>query len=118
MAKIGRQSGEHSMPQARLPFSVVVAMSLGCGSAAAQSAYGGVDGSSVERAVVINAGSEMGGTGAEYEWIRSNYQGWRVKRQALIGGSGGRRYDRLTIVSPSGQERHIYFDITNYFGKL
>ena len=105
------------MRRARLAISIAVAVSLAYGFAVAQSVYGGGDGSSVESAVVIYADSGMDGTASVYQRVRSNYPGWQVKRQALIGRSG-RRYDRLTIVSPSGQEKDIYFDVTRYFGKL
>lgn len=75
------------------------------------------DGSSIERAIPIQAASTAEGIAAENAYIRQRYPGWRKVRQALIR-RGGRAYDRITIVSPSGERRDIFFDITSFFGRL
>lgn len=75
------------------------------------------DGLSFERAIPILAESSAEGVPKEYEYLRRHYPGWRRTRQALLRHEG-RSYDRLTIVSPAGETKDIYFDITSFFGKM
>jgi hypothetical protein len=79
--------------------------------------FSGGDGSSPEKAVIVHARSESVGIRAEYEWIRQHWPGSRRGKQALLG-KNNRFYDSLTITDSAGQERTVYFDITEYFGKL
>jgi hypothetical protein len=37
--------------------------------------------------------------------------------QALLNHDG-RMYDRIDIVGPKGESKSLYFDITDWFGKL
>ena len=104
------------MRRTGLVISVSAAMWTASVSADARSVYGGGDGSSVQKAVVINADNETSGVAAEWEWLRSHLSGWRVRRQVLMG-KAGRKYDRFTVVSPDGKQKEIYFDISKYFGK-
>ena len=75
------------------------------------------DGSSYEKAVVIEEKSETNGVSAEYVWIRKNYPWSTVKGQALVNYKN-KPYDIITIVTADGIEKKIYFDISNFFGKL
>ena len=75
------------------------------------------DGLSIESAIVIQAANTQDGIAQEYAHIRRVYPGWRRTRQALLSRNG-RRYDMLTIASPSGETRDIYFDIDAFFGKM
>jgi hypothetical protein len=79
--------------------------------------FSGGDGSSPETAVIVHARSESVGVRAEYEWIREHWPGSRRGKQALLG-KNNRFYDSLTITDSAGQVRTVYFDITEYFGKL
>jgi hypothetical protein len=91
---------------------------LTLGGALAQPTRGAVerDGSSSERAVILkSANGSMGAVESEAGWLAEHYPGWRKVRQALLRREG-RRYDRITIESPSGEQRSIYFDITDAFG--
>lgn len=74
------------------------------------------DGLSREGAIRIVQGGSAEGVASQYEWLRTHYPGWRRTKQALLRHEG-RVYDRLTIESPSGETRRIYFDITAVFGK-
>lgn len=74
------------------------------------------DGSSFERAIPIVAANSLEGVPMEYAYLRRHYPGWRRAKQELLR-KDGRAYDRLTIVSPEGETRQIYFDITGFFGK-
>lgn len=75
------------------------------------------DGLSFERAVPIVAENSVEGVPKEYDWLRRHYPGWRRLRQELLRQEG-RTYDRLTIVSPTGETRQVYFDITAFFGRM
>jgi hypothetical protein len=74
------------------------------------------DGSSFEKAVVINEKSESKGVDAEYKWLRQNYPGYSLKRQAL-NFNKKKPYDIITILTGDGVEKKVYFDISKFFGK-
>jgi hypothetical protein len=73
------------------------------------------DGSSFEKAVIIKEKSELTGVDAEYAWLKKNYPGHKVKSQALTNHNK-KPYDILTILTSSGEEKVIYFDISNFYG--
>lgn len=79
--------------------------------------FSGGDGSSPETAVIVHARSETIGIRAEYEWLREHWPGSRRGKQALLG-KNNRFFDALTITDSAGQVRTVYFDVTEYFGKL
>jgi hypothetical protein len=80
-------------------------------------ATGGEEGSSFEHAVVLaDAKNEFEGVRAEHKWVQVHYPGWRWDTQSLLDHEG-RVYDMIDI-SRGGEQRQIYFDITNWFGKL
>lgn len=75
------------------------------------------DGSSYEKAIKIKASNETNGVNAEYARIAKMYPGYRVKSQAS-GNKNGMQYDRISIITANGEEKVIYFDITNFYGKF
>lgn len=75
------------------------------------------DGSSFEKAIVIMEKSETVGVNAEYKWLKDNYPGCTTKGQALVFNNK-RPYDILTIKTKDGEEKKIYFDISNFYGKF
>lgn len=75
------------------------------------------DGSSFEKAVVINAANEMDGVPAEYEWLKAHYPGYKLKFQKLVMHND-KPYDLLTIITNKGEEKTIHFDISIFFGKF
>jgi hypothetical protein len=75
------------------------------------------DGTSFEKAIVINAKNEMDGVNAEYSWLRSYFPGYKMKSQSL-SSKGSKSYDVLHFLTSEGKEMTIYFDITKFFGKL
>ena len=79
--------------------------------------YKGGDGSSMEQAVIIKAPNNAAGVDAESDWIRKNHPGWRKGNQALVGGDGGKMYDRIDYTTPQGKTITIYFEVTDFFGK-
>lgn len=75
------------------------------------------DGSSIEKAILIKAKTDMGGVDEEYAWLRKNYPGYKSMGQALLN-KNKRIYDRIKITTAEGDIKDFYFDITNCFGKF
>jgi hypothetical protein len=80
--------------------------------------YAGGDGTSMEQAVFIkNAKDEMEGVEAESKWIQKMHPGWRKGEQRLLN-KNGRVYDEIDYLTASNETKTIYFDITEFFGKM
>lgn len=79
--------------------------------------YSGGDGSSIENAVIIEASKESVGIRAEYNWIKKNHPDWQLQLQSLMSANG-KMYDKMLYKTPQGQTSTVYFDITNFFGKM
>jgi hypothetical protein len=77
----------------------------------------GGNGASCENAIKILAPSERIGVQAEYNWLRDHRDGYKVVKQALQQCSD-RPTDHMTIVMPDGRQEDVYFDISDFFGKL
>ena len=75
------------------------------------------DGSSFEKAVIIQEKSEMTGVSAEYSWLSVHYPGYQTEMQSLMIDKK-MPYDVLKIKTTDGVEKKVYFDIHNYFGKF
>lgn len=75
------------------------------------------DGLSYENAVVIKDKSETTGVAAEYTWIRNHYPGSSFGKQSLTNNKG-KPYDIIDITTADGQQKSIYFDISNFYGKF
>jgi hypothetical protein len=78
--------------------------------------FSGGDGSSVEKAVIIKAPNNFVGVRAEYDWIKKNHPDWKLKEQSLINVRG-KPYDKMDFETPLGPKT-IYFDITDFLGKM
>ena len=75
-------------------------------------------GLTIETAIVLeDATSELNGVSAEHAYTSKHYPGWRWKTQSLVEHEG-RPHDVIELVGPNGETKTIYFDITNWFGKL
>ena len=68
------------------------------------------DGSSLERAIVVDTGEE------EYHWVKRHRPGFSVDLQALkiVDGTP---YDVLHLCDDNGKEQIVYFDISKFYGK-
>lgn len=75
------------------------------------------DGSSYEKAIVINETHERAGVDDEYIWIRNNYPNATTKSQVLTYYEDT-PYDMLNIVTADGKTLKVYFDISNFYGHL
>ena len=83
--------------------------------------FGGGDGSSMEKAIVIlGAQGERDGVAAEYSYIEQLYgprgAAWQTNSQSLLE-KNGHSYDELEV-DHGGKTESFYFDITDYFGKM
>jgi hypothetical protein len=105
-------------------FALALAL-VGCGGsqqepaspAASAVTFGGGDGSSCDAAVVVHASNEQDGVAAEYSWLNAHYPGAQRQGQAL-GECNGHPVDRLKILTSNGATRVVFFDISQYFGKM
>jgi hypothetical protein len=82
--------------------------------------FTGGDGSSMEKAIVIEGAlNESEGVGAEYDYLDLLFgpqgSGWQLQQQSLLSDKG-RSYDEMAIVH-GGVQATYYFDITAFFGK-
>lgn len=81
------------------------------------------DGSSMKKAIVIKSiGDHLESIGQEYKYIGDNFgdrgKDWVLVEQRMIEEED-RFYDLLTIkIIDSGEEKILYFDITEPFRKL
>jgi hypothetical protein len=78
----------------------------------------GGDGTSIERAIALpDAKTTVEGITGENAVIRYVYPGWRKAGQRLASGPDQRPHDIIEI-EKDGKQKDVYFDITNFFGKL
>lgn len=75
------------------------------------------DGSSFDKAVVINETHERQGVDAEYVWVAKTYPGAKTGSQELVTHNK-KPYDILHITTTDGKTMPVYFDISNFFGKF
>ncbi|MGN6181493.1 MAG: hypothetical protein ACTHNW_20085 [Mucilaginibacter sp.] len=105
----------------KIPLFLISALLLSITSCASKkmattSAVSG-DGSSFDKAIVINETHERQGVDAEYIWIAKTYPGAKNNSQALVMHNN-KSYDILHITTARGKAISVYFDISNFFGKL
>ena len=113
------------MKQLFISLSVAAIVLTGC--TATKSASGdigtkevlpaGADGSSPEKAIVIQEKTEGAGVDAEYAWLKKYYPGYTFIGQTLDFSKDGRPYDVMHIKTAEGKKKDVYFDISNYYGK-
>jgi hypothetical protein len=76
------------------------------------------EGTSIEKPIVIKgAPDNMAGVSLEYAVIRGLYPTAKLANQQLIK-QGGRSYDLMVLRLPDGRELRVFFDITDFFGKM
>ena len=107
-----------------MAMALLIAALAGCATAPAPSPaakagvhFGGGDGSSVQKAVSVLGATEMTGVAAEYRWLDDRYPGYKMHDQSLLN-QGQRAYDVMNFTMPDGSEHTVYFDITDFFGKM
>jgi len=75
-------------------------------------------GLTVETAIILEgATNELNGVQAEHAYTSKRYPGWKWRTQSLMN-VGDRHYDIIELVGQKGESKTIYFDISNWFGKM
>ncbi len=74
------------------------------------------DGSSFERAIVINEKTESAGIQAENTQLTTLYPGSKKISQRYEDYKG-KQHEVVNITTQDGREIAVYFDVSNYFGK-
>ena len=102
--------------------ALAIVLALGVASCAggqsASQPAGARDGSSIEKAIILEGvTNEIDGVRAEHSEIKKRFPGWHLEMQHLVSGPDGRPYDVMTISNGSAT-KDVYFDITDWFGKL
>lgn len=69
----------------------------------------GFDGLTPETAIPVT------GIAAEYDWLRAHRPRFTLVQQRLESHPCGRR-DHMVLASETGEEAHVYFDISSFFG--
>ncbi|MBM4276006.1 MAG: hypothetical protein FJ134_16330 [Deltaproteobacteria bacterium] len=82
----------------------------------------GGPGDSMATAIVIKgAPNSMAGIDAEYYYLSKKFGrpnlDWKLKKQS-VQSQGGRHYDLMEIELKDGSQKKIFFDITEFYGKL
>jgi len=84
--------------------------------------FKGGTGDKPETAVVISgAPNSMAGIEAEYNYLRRKFGrenvDWRLIRQSVLNQQG-KVYDRMDLDLKDGSRKTVFFDISEFFGKL
>ena len=78
----------------------------------------GGDGSSAEKAIVVQAPNDEAGVKAEYAWLKQRYPGCRPVKQHLFNDDQHNRiFDILDIETADGTKKSVYFEISSFKGK-
>jgi len=84
--------------------------------------HSGGDGSSPEKAVIINATSTVAGIAAEYSWIEERYGkrdvAWTVRMRSHGTRPDGKSIETFVIALANGAELGIHFDISAFYGRF
>jgi hypothetical protein len=78
--------------------------------------HGGDGSTCAARVLIKGAVNADTGVAAEHRWIRARYPGFRVLQQSLIDCED-EPTDRMTLVNVVGDERIVYFEISDFFPK-
>ena len=90
--------------------------------ASPQITFKGGPGDTLETAVHISgATNSIAGTAAEYTYLRKKFGrenvDWNLFRQSVLR-QDGKFYDRLELDLKDGRRKTVFFDISEFFGKL
>lgn len=99
----------------RLAFFAVFALFSLASPLSAEVTLAGGDGSSFEKAILVQGATEATGVPAEYAYLRKHYPGYVFTKQSLLNHKD-RLYDALDFTW-EGKRYTVYFDITEFFGK-
>jgi hypothetical protein len=75
------------------------------------------DGSSLEKAIVVKAPTDHAGVGAQHGYIVKHFGKWRSIGVKSVEHDK-RLFDIMRFTTVDGTEHILYFDITDYYGKI
>ena len=75
------------------------------------------DGSSFEKAIIINKHTDRAGVDAEYEWLKQNYPGYKFNGQILTKNKD-MPYDIIEIITSDGQSKSVNFNISKFYPRF
>ncbi|MBD3211203.1 MAG: hypothetical protein GF311_01250 [Candidatus Lokiarchaeota archaeon] len=75
----------------------------------------GGNGSCQDSAIIIEGCNNIEGVSRQYDEMKKRFGNYKMLKRALIKDND-KMYDKF-ILDINGQERIIYFDITDFFGK-
>lgn len=79
----------------------------------------GGDGSTPERAIKLpDAKNEIEGVKFEQQATAYYFRGWKWQGQSLVTSLSPNVYDQIEMIGSNGAARTVYFDITNWFGRM
>jgi hypothetical protein len=76
----------------------------------------GGNGEAMENALVIHCADKELGARAEYWYLNHAFGEIRMKRQSLVNGETGIRYDCMDFETPDGESKTVYFKISRFYG--
>jgi hypothetical protein len=92
---------------------------LATGNPKALITFKGGNGGSAEGAVVImGARNTREGLQAQSLWVGKTYWGWRRNDRTEVAKHHSRVYDQVAYLTPQGDRKTVYFDITDFYGKF
>ncbi len=77
----------------------------------------GGDGSSFAKAIVVKAPTDHAGVNAQHDYIGKHFGKWRTIGVQSVEHNK-RLFDIMTFTTANGKKHTLYFDITDYYGKL
>lgn len=84
--------------------------------------FAGGDGSSTDKAVIINATTSSVGINAEYTWIESQYgaldKDWTIEMRMHGASDNGKPYETFNIKLADGTPKTIVFDVSFFYGRF
>ena len=98
----------------------IAALALFCASTWAKSpkvSLSGGDGSSFARAIVVKASTDHAGVNAQHDYIAKHFGKWRSIGVKSVQHNK-RMFDIMSFTTTDGKKHTLYFDITDYYGKL
>jgi len=75
------------------------------------------NGSCYAKAIVIKSRHQADGLAAVYTWVSNVFPGNEIVRQSVVENNQ-RPYNILSIRTEYGDSRDVYFDISDFYGKL
>ena len=75
------------------------------------------DGSSLEKAIVVKAPTDHAGVGAQHDYIAKHFGKWRSIGVKSVEHDK-RLFDIMRFTTVDGKKHILYFDITDYYGKI